>query len=124
MSLMTRLRLSGESSLEEGTPDEVLAKKRRVLAEKLRPARMEAARHNPKWTEIENDLVIRNDTVGYKHGPGYKPVPNQKWFGPEFDLMVTPVAPGGQGPRIVVRARLVEQSPPAPKKVLRLPSSE
>ena len=59
MSLMTRLRLSGESSLEEGTPDEVIAKKRSVLAEQVRPARLEAARHNPKWTEIQNDLVPR-----------------------------------------------------------------
>jgi hypothetical protein len=35
MSLMTRLRLTEESSLEEGTPEEVMEKKRRALDEQL-----------------------------------------------------------------------------------------
>ena len=52
--------MSGEGSLEDGTPDEVMEKKRRANAEKLRPARLEAARRNSKWTEIEDDLVRRN----------------------------------------------------------------
>ena len=60
MSLRTRLRLTQESSLEEGTPDEVMEKKRRAYADKVRPARLEAARRNPQWTEIEDDLVPRN----------------------------------------------------------------
>lgn len=59
MSLRTTLGLSRESSLEEGTPDEVAEKKRRALDEKLRPARLEVARRNAKWTEIANDLVSR-----------------------------------------------------------------
>ena len=59
MSLVSRLRLSDESSLDEGTPDEVIEKKRRALDERLRPARLEAARRNSKWTEIEDDLVAR-----------------------------------------------------------------
>ena len=59
MSLMTKLRLSGESSLDEGTPDEVLEKKRRAITEELRPKRLEVARRNAKWTEIEDDLVSR-----------------------------------------------------------------
>ena len=59
MSLRTSLGLSRESSLEEGTPDEVMAKKRRALDEQVRPARLEVARRNPKWIEIENDLVPR-----------------------------------------------------------------
>lgn len=59
MSLMGRLRLSGESSLEQGTPDEVAEKKRRAYDAVVRPARLEVARRNSKWTEIENDLVPR-----------------------------------------------------------------
>ena len=60
MSLVTRLRLGGESSLEEGTPDEVIEKKRRALDERLRPARLEAARRNSQWTELDEvDLVPR-----------------------------------------------------------------
>ena len=60
MNLVSRLRLGGESSLEEGTPDEVLEKKRRALVEQVRPARLEVARRNPKWTELEEvDLVPR-----------------------------------------------------------------
>ena len=48
-----------ESSLEEGTPDEVAEKKRRAVTAALRPKRLEVARRNAKWTEIENDLVPR-----------------------------------------------------------------
>lgn len=59
MSLRTTLGLSRESSLEEGEPHEVLERKRRVYAERVRPARLQAARRNAKWTEIENDLVPR-----------------------------------------------------------------
>jgi hypothetical protein len=60
MSLRTKLGLSREASLEEGTPDEVAEKKRRAYEEAVRPARLEVARRNSKWTEIENDLVPRN----------------------------------------------------------------
>ena len=59
MSLVSRLRLSDESSLNEGTPDEVLEKKRRAVTEALRPKRLEIARSNPKWTEVEDDFVPR-----------------------------------------------------------------
>jgi hypothetical protein len=59
MSLRTTLGLSRESSLEEGTPQEVAEKKRRAYDAVVRPARLEVARRNPKWTEIENDLVPR-----------------------------------------------------------------
>ena len=59
MSLRTTLGLGRELSLEEGEPHEVAEKKRRALDERLRPARLEAARRNPKWTEIEDDLVPR-----------------------------------------------------------------
>lgn len=56
------MRLLGlsRSSLEEGTPDEVVEKKRRAYDAVVRPARLEVARRNFKWTEIENDLVPRN----------------------------------------------------------------
>jgi hypothetical protein len=57
MSLRTTLGL--ESSLEEGTPDEVAEKKRRAFNAAVRPARLEVARRNAKWTEIANDLVPR-----------------------------------------------------------------
>ena len=60
MSLRSTLGLSREASLEEGTPDEVAEKKRRALAAVLRPRRLEVARRNSVWTEIENDLVPRN----------------------------------------------------------------
>jgi hypothetical protein len=59
MSRRTTLGLSREGSLEEGTPDEVMEKKRRALDERLRPARLEAARRNAKWSEIADDLVSR-----------------------------------------------------------------
>ena len=59
MSLLGRIGLSREMSLEEGEPDEVTAKKRRAHAERVRPERLKAARRNPRWTEIENDLVER-----------------------------------------------------------------
>ena len=59
MSVRTKLGLSRESSLEEGEPDVVMARKRQVYAEKVRPARLEVARRQPKWTEIENDRVPR-----------------------------------------------------------------
>ena len=59
MSLASRLRLSDESSLNEGTPDEVIEKKRRAVTEALRPKRLEIARSNPKWTEVEDDFVPR-----------------------------------------------------------------
>jgi hypothetical protein len=57
---LTKLRLSGESSLEEGEPHEVMEKKRRALDERLRPARLEVARRSSQWTELEDvDLVPR-----------------------------------------------------------------
>ena len=59
MSLRTTLGLSRESLLDEGTPDEVMAKKRRALDEALRTKRLEVARRNSMWTEIEDDLVSR-----------------------------------------------------------------
>lgn len=60
MSLRSTLGLSRESSLEEGSPDEVAEKKRKALDERLRPARLEVARRNSKWTEIDAaDLVPR-----------------------------------------------------------------
>ncbi len=60
MSLRLTLRLSGESLLEEGLPDEIAAKKRRAHDAKLRPKRQEVARRNPRWHELEEvDLVAR-----------------------------------------------------------------
>jgi hypothetical protein len=59
MSMKTTLRLSREGSLEEGTPAEVAEKKRRAHEEELRPARLEVARRNSRWTEIEADFVAR-----------------------------------------------------------------
>jgi hypothetical protein len=59
MSLRRRLSLSTRASLEEGEPHEVMENKRRAYAEKVRPARLEVARRNQFWTEIENDLVPR-----------------------------------------------------------------
>jgi hypothetical protein len=53
------MSLRSALGLEEGTPDEVAEKKRRALDEKLRPARLEVARLQTKWTEIEDDLVPR-----------------------------------------------------------------
>jgi hypothetical protein len=61
MTLMGRIgQLSGKILLEEGTPDEVAEKKRRAYNDVVRPERLKIARRNPKWTEIENDLVPRN----------------------------------------------------------------
>ncbi len=59
MSIRSTLRMSDESQLLEGTPAEVAEKKRRAHDAKLRPKRLEVARRNAKWTEIENDLVPR-----------------------------------------------------------------
>ena len=59
MSLEEIFGLSQESLLEQGKPDEVMAKKRQAHAEKVRPERLKAARGNSRWTEIENDLVPR-----------------------------------------------------------------
>ena len=59
MSLRSMLSLTTRASLEEGEPDQVMENKRRVYAEKVRPARLEVARRNSRWTEIENDLVPR-----------------------------------------------------------------
>ena len=59
MSLLGRIGLSREMSLEEGEPDEVMAKKRKAYAERVRPERLKVARQNPRWTEIDNDLVGR-----------------------------------------------------------------
>lgn len=56
MSIRTIFRLSDE----EGSPDEVRARKRRILDDQLRPARLEIARRNARWEEIEEvDLVPR-----------------------------------------------------------------
>ena len=62
MSLKSTLGLGRVGSLSalEGTPEEVAAKRRQANAEQMRPARLEVARRNSKWTEIENDLVPRN----------------------------------------------------------------
>ena len=54
-----RSTLSHKTLLEEGTPDEVMQKKRGALDEQVRPKRLEVARRNGRWTEIENDLVPR-----------------------------------------------------------------
>ena len=59
MSLRSTLSLATRASLEEGEPHEVMENKRRAYAEKVRPARLEVARRNQFWTEIENDLVER-----------------------------------------------------------------
>ena len=59
MSPRSTFSLSTRTSLEEGEPDEVMENKRRVYAEKVRPARVEVARRMKLWTEIENDLVER-----------------------------------------------------------------
>ena len=59
MSLFGKIGLSREMSLEEGEPDEVMEKKRRANEEKARPARLKIARGNPRWTEIEDDLIPR-----------------------------------------------------------------
>ena len=60
MGLMGRIgQLSREALLEEGTPDEVMEKKRRAYEEKVQPARLKIARSNSRWTEIEDDLVPR-----------------------------------------------------------------
>lgn len=76
MSLRSTLGLGRESLLEEGTPDEVAEKKRRAYAAAVRPARLEVARRNPKWTEIENDLVPRGRglLVSAETDAIYKPV--------------------------------------------------
>jgi hypothetical protein len=42
-----------------GHPDKVAGKKRQAFDAAARPARLETARRNAKWTEIENDLVPR-----------------------------------------------------------------
>ena len=60
MSLLGRIgKLSPESAALEGTPDEVDARLRAAHDEKLRPARVEAARRISGWREIEDDLVPR-----------------------------------------------------------------
>ena len=59
MSLRSTLSLGTRASLEEGEPHEVRENKRRAYAEKVRPGRLEVARRNQFWTEIENDLVPR-----------------------------------------------------------------
>jgi hypothetical protein len=57
---MGRLGLSSEGSLVEGEPVEVMEKKRRAYTEAVRPARLDVARQNPKWTELQEvDLVPR-----------------------------------------------------------------
>jgi hypothetical protein len=61
MTLLGKLRLSDESSLEEGTPAQVSEARRVAHAEKLRSARLEAALRNSRWHEFERvDLVRRN----------------------------------------------------------------
>ena len=59
MSVRTLLGLSRESSLDEGTPDEVIAKKRQAVTEALRPKRLEIARNISRWTKVEDDFVPR-----------------------------------------------------------------
>ena len=61
MTLMGKIgALSPKTLLEQGELDEVLEKKRRTYDAAVRPARLKIARGNLKWTEIENDLVPRN----------------------------------------------------------------
>ena len=59
MTLLGRLGLSPESQALEGTPDEVDARGRAAHDEKLRPARIEAARRISGWREIADDLAPR-----------------------------------------------------------------
>ena len=59
MSLLGRIGLSPESAALEGTPEEVDARMRAAHDEKLRPARVEAARRIRGWHEITDDLVPR-----------------------------------------------------------------
>jgi hypothetical protein len=61
MTLMGKIgALSPKTLLEQGELDEVLQKKRRAYDAAVRPARLKIARGNRKWSEIENDLVPRN----------------------------------------------------------------
>jgi hypothetical protein len=55
MTIRTTLGLSRESSLEEGTPDVVSAAK----AAQLRELRIDAARRNRHWTELEESVLVR-----------------------------------------------------------------
>ena len=60
MTLLGKLGLSPESAALEGTPEEVDARLRAAHDEKLRPARVEAARRISGWHEIADDLVPRH----------------------------------------------------------------
>ena len=60
MTLLGKLGLSPESAALEGTPEEVDARVRAAHDEKLRPARIEAARRISGWHEIVDDLVPRH----------------------------------------------------------------
>ena len=60
MILLGKLGLSPESAALEGTPEEVDARVRAAHDEKLRPARVEAARRISGWHEIADDLVTRH----------------------------------------------------------------
>jgi hypothetical protein len=63
MTLFGKLRLSEETRLRllEGEPDEVQARLRAIHDAKLRPARLEIARRNRRWHELQEvDLVARH----------------------------------------------------------------
>jgi hypothetical protein len=55
MSLRLKLGLSSESLDEEGTPDEIAERKRK----RVRDARVDAARSNANWIEVEEKFVRR-----------------------------------------------------------------
>jgi hypothetical protein len=55
MSIRTTLGLSRESLDEEGTPDEIDARKRKRVLD----ARIAAARANPNWREVEESALVR-----------------------------------------------------------------
>jgi hypothetical protein len=55
MKFLGTLRVSDEARLDEGTPEEIAAKR----AARVRAVNVEAARRNKHWTEIEDDLVQR-----------------------------------------------------------------
>ena len=60
MSLLGKIgKLSPESAALEGEPAVVEARKRAAHDEKLRPARVEAARRMSGWHEVKDDFVPR-----------------------------------------------------------------
>ena len=59
-TILGKWGLSEESAILEGEPEEVAKRVRDAHDAKLRPARLDAARANPRWHEVaEADLVRR-----------------------------------------------------------------